>query len=105
MGPGDAPVMHEAFGELRETWDADDAEPITDFIDAGDCVVARFIWRGTGHGPAFRFEVTAVYILRRAARSILGSSTSGITPRPSKPWGYRTSTRLDALPPLRVALP
>ena len=53
------------FGGMRETWDADGAEPITDFIDAGDRVVARFIWRGTGHGPAFRFEVTAVYTLRK----------------------------------------
>ena len=53
------------FGRMRETWDADGAEPITDFIDAGDRVVARFIWRGTGHGPAFGFEVTAVYTLRR----------------------------------------
>ena len=41
------------FGRMRETWDADGAETITDFIDAGDRVVARFIWRGTGHGPAF----------------------------------------------------
>ena len=48
------------FGGMRETWDADGAEPITDFIDAGDRVVARFIWRGTGHGPAFGLEVTAV---------------------------------------------
>ena len=53
------------FGRMRETWDADRAETITDFIDAGDRVVARFIWRGTGHGPAFGFEVTAVYTLRR----------------------------------------
>ena len=53
------------FGRMRETWDADRAETITDFIDAGDRVVARFIWHGTGHGPAFRFEVTAVYTLHR----------------------------------------
>ena len=49
------------FGRMRETWDADGAETITDFIDAGDRVVVRFIWRGTGHGPAFGLEVTAVY--------------------------------------------
>ena len=53
------------FGRMRETWDADGAETITDFIDAGDRVVVRFIWRGTGHGPAFGLEVTAVYTLRR----------------------------------------
>jgi len=50
---------------MRETWDADAAETITDFIDAGDRVVARFIWRGTGHGPPFGLEVTAVYTLRK----------------------------------------
>jgi len=53
------------FERMRETWDADAAETITDFIDAGDRVVARFIWRGTGHGPAFGLEVTAVYTLRK----------------------------------------
>ena len=53
------------FERMRETWDADAAEAITDFIDAGDRVVARFIWRGTGHGPAFGLEVTAVYTLRK----------------------------------------
>ena len=53
------------FERMRETWDADAAETITDFIDAGDRVVARFIWRGTGHGPAFGLEVTAIYTLRK----------------------------------------
>ena len=53
------------FGRMRETWDADRAETLTDFIDAGDRVVVRFIWRGTGHGPPFGLDVTAVYTLRR----------------------------------------
>jgi ketosteroid isomerase-like protein len=48
----------------RETWDASEAEPITDFIDASDRVVAEFIWRGTGHGPDFAFEGAAVYTMR-----------------------------------------
>jgi ketosteroid isomerase-like protein len=50
--------------QLRETWDASEAEAITDFIDAGDQVVAEFVWRGTGHGPAFAFEGAAVYTMR-----------------------------------------
>jgi ketosteroid isomerase-like protein len=50
--------------QLRETWDASEAEPITDFIDASDRVVAEFIWRGTGHGPDFAFEGAAVYTMR-----------------------------------------
>jgi ketosteroid isomerase-like protein len=56
--------------QLRETWDTDAAEPIIDFIDAGDRVVVRFVWRGAGHGPAFSVEVSAVYTLRRG--KILG---------------------------------
>jgi ketosteroid isomerase-like protein len=51
--------------QLRETWDTDAAEPMIDFLDAGDRVVVRFIWRGTGHGPAFSLEATAVYTLRK----------------------------------------
>ena len=58
-------VGHARVWGNAQTWDADGAETITDFIDAGDRVVARFIWRGTGHGPAFGLEVTAVYTLRR----------------------------------------
>ena len=36
------------FEQLRETWDADTLEPISDFIDAGDRVVVRLdlAWRG-----------------------------------------------------------
>ena len=61
---GQESVMR-GFGRMRETWDADVAETITDFIDAGDRVVARFVWHGTGHGPAFGLEVTGVYTLRK----------------------------------------
>jgi hypothetical protein len=52
--------------QLRATWDANAAEAITDFIDGGDRVVARFIWRGAGHGPAFALEGSAVYTMRKA---------------------------------------
>jgi ketosteroid isomerase-like protein len=50
--------------QLRETWDADALELISDFIEAGDRVVVRFIWRGAGHGPEANIEATAVYTLR-----------------------------------------
>jgi ketosteroid isomerase-like protein len=52
--------------QLRETWDASEAEALTDFIDAGDRVIAEFVWRGTGHGPAFAFEGAAVYTMRNS---------------------------------------
>ena len=40
-------VMRQ-FEQLRDTWDADGFELITDFIDAGGRVAVRFIWRGEG---------------------------------------------------------
>jgi uncharacterized protein len=51
--------------QLRETWDADVLEPISDFIDAADRVVVRIIWRGAGHGPGLDMELTGVYTVRR----------------------------------------
>jgi ketosteroid isomerase-like protein len=48
----------------RDAWDADTAEPIGDFIDAGDRVVVRFVWRGRGRGPEADMAVTCVYTVR-----------------------------------------
>ena len=53
------------FEQLRETWDSRHLEPISDFIDAGDRVVVRFIWRGAGHGPESNMELTGVYTVRK----------------------------------------
>src|SRR5512132_2103002 len=49
------------FEQVRETWDAQVAEPIGGFIDAGDRVVVRFVWRGTGRGT----ELTGVFTMRK----------------------------------------
>jgi ketosteroid isomerase-like protein len=49
----------------REAWDADVLEPIGDFLDAGDRVVVRLIWRGTGHGPDADLEITGIWTLRK----------------------------------------
>ena len=57
-------VMRQ-FEQLRETWDADALELISDFIDAGDRVAVRFIWRGAGHGPESNMELTGVYTVRK----------------------------------------
>src|SRR6266576_2004503 len=53
------------FEQLRETWDADTLEPISDFIDAADRVVVRFIWRGAGHGTEANMELTNVITVRK----------------------------------------
>ena len=57
-------VMHW-FGQMRETWDAGTVEPISDFIDAGDRVALRYIWRGAGHGPDMNMELTLVFTMRK----------------------------------------
>ena len=51
--------------QMRETWDADVVEPISDFIDAGDRIVVRFIWHGAGHGPESSMGVTSISMLRK----------------------------------------
>jgi hypothetical protein len=40
-------------------------EPVSDFIDAADRVVVRFIWRGAGYGPEANLELTGVYTVRK----------------------------------------
>ncbi len=58
------------FEQLRETWDADTFELISDFIDVGDRVAVRFIWRGAGQGPEANIEATIVETVRK--RRIFG---------------------------------
>ena len=53
------------FEQLRETWDADALEPIGDFIDIGDRVAVRQIWRGAGSGPEANLEMTWVGTVRK----------------------------------------
>ena len=57
-------VMRQ-WEQQRETFDADALEPITDFLHAADRVVVRFIWRGTGHGPESKIELTGIYTVRK----------------------------------------
>ena len=51
--------------QLRDTWDADTGVPIGDFIDAGDRVAVRYIWRGVGQGPDLNMELTLVFTMRK----------------------------------------
>jgi ketosteroid isomerase-like protein len=57
-------AVMRSFEQLREAWDADALEPIS-FIDAGDRVVVRMVWRGEGHGPDLNMEVTNVFTVRK----------------------------------------
>jgi ketosteroid isomerase-like protein len=49
--------------QLRETWDADVGELIS-FVDVGDRVVVRHIWRGFGRGPDASIEMSIIFTLR-----------------------------------------
>jgi ketosteroid isomerase-like protein len=52
--------------QLRETWDADAFELISDFIHAADRVAVRLLWRTVGgRGPQADLEITAVYTVRK----------------------------------------
>jgi ketosteroid isomerase-like protein len=51
--------------QMRDTWDADAAEPISDFMDLADHVVVRMIWRTAGRGPESNMEFTIVYTVRK----------------------------------------
>ena len=51
--------------QMRETWDTDSFELISELIDVGDRVAVRFIWRGAGHGPEANIEATGVSTVRK----------------------------------------
>ena len=51
------------FGQLRETYDRDAVEVVSDFAAAGDRVAVRLIWRGTGRGPQSNLEWTLVFTI------------------------------------------
>jgi len=61
---GQDAVMRE-WAQVRETWNADAVEPISDFIHAADRVVVRVIWRTAGRGPQPNIELTVVYTIRQ----------------------------------------
>jgi ketosteroid isomerase-like protein len=53
------------WAHVREAWNADVVEPISDFIDAADRVVVRHTWRGAGQGPEMNLEITNVLTVRK----------------------------------------
>ena len=52
------------FKQLRRTWDADALDLVGDFVDAGDRVAVRMVWRGVGEGPEANLELTYVATVR-----------------------------------------
>jgi ketosteroid isomerase-like protein len=61
---GPEAVMRQ-WNEMREAWDADVLEPVSDFIGSADRIIGRFTWRGTGHGPDTDLQLTGVWTVRK----------------------------------------
>jgi ketosteroid isomerase-like protein len=57
--------------QMRETWDTDRFELISDLIDVGDRVAVRFNWRGIGQGPESNIEATGIYTVRNGRVSYI----------------------------------
>jgi ketosteroid isomerase-like protein len=58
-------AVMRSFEQLRDTWDVETLEATSDFIDAADRVVVRFIWHGAGQGPQLNLEMTDVLTVRK----------------------------------------
>ena len=56
-------VMRQ-FARVRAAWDTDAIEPIGDFLNAGDRVIVRVFFHGSGFGPEANLEFTIVYTVR-----------------------------------------
>jgi ketosteroid isomerase-like protein len=76
------------FGQLRETWDADAFEVIGAYIEVGDRVAVRCIWRGAGHGPELSLQMTCVFTVRNGR--IFGVEFFWHHAEGSKPWRCRS---------------
>ena len=90
---GQEAVMRE-WEHVREGWNADVAEPISDFIDAGDRVAVRKpgVLQATARKSTWRSQ-TSLWCARAESST---RSSSGTTPRPSKPWGWRSKIERPA---------
>ncbi len=52
------------FVNLREAFDFDCVEPVSDYIEIRAQVVTRLVWKGLGHGPATNMEMTCIYLVQ-----------------------------------------
>ena len=58
-------AVARAFEQVRETFDSDWQELVSDLVHVGDRVAVRTIWHGVGHGPELKQESTPVFTVRR----------------------------------------
>jgi ketosteroid isomerase-like protein len=57
-------VMRQ-FSQLRETFDRDSFQPLSEFRATGDRVVVRVDWSGIGSGPESNVEMTIAFTVRK----------------------------------------
>ena len=50
--------------QMRDSWDDDEIEMLADYIDAGDRVAVRMMWREKDSGPGNDAEATAIFTIR-----------------------------------------
>jgi uncharacterized protein len=53
-----------AMQQMREAFDTQKFEPLAQFIDAGDRVLVKAVWRGIGQGPEVEMQFTHVFTVR-----------------------------------------
>ena len=56
-------VMRQ-FERLRDAWESDSVEIVGDFVELGDQVLVRILWRTVGHGPESPVEFTQRVTIR-----------------------------------------
>ena len=54
------------YERVRDAWDNDEVELISDFIDAGERVLVRLIWHTAGRGPGQHGEFTHIATIRNS---------------------------------------
>jgi len=57
-------AVMQQFIQVREAFTRDSIELVSDFQTAGDRVIVRVDWRGTGSGPQSDIEWTPVFTIR-----------------------------------------
>ena len=57
-------AVMQQLSEARAAFDNDRAEIVGDLLAAGDGVLVRMIWHGTGRGPQSDMEWTNVFTIR-----------------------------------------
>ena len=56
-------ALMRQFAELKATFDIETLE-VAAIRDAGDRVVVRWIWHGSGRGPELQQEMASIYTIR-----------------------------------------